>query len=125
MAVSPHKGKAVLVVEDDFETREMMALALEKEGYSVSTVANGQEALDHLRKSPLPCLILLDLMMPVMDGWEFREKQAQSPALALIPVVIISGAGNIREKAQTLGVADYLEKPIELDCLLNIVQRYC
>ena len=117
--------KNILVVEDDPATRDAVALVLEDEGYSVTGVANGQEALRHLRQTPLPNLIVLDLMMPVMNGLEFRKQQTQDPALKGIPVLVISADGAVSQKAAALGVKDYLRKPIDLDLLLEAVQRCC
>jgi CheY-like chemotaxis protein len=115
----------ILLVEDNTDTRDSMALVLELEGYKVVGAANGQEALNHLDTNPHPCLILLDLMMPVLDGWGFRVRQRQDPALAAIPVVVISAAGSIDQKAASLGVAGYLQKPVEIDHLLDMVKHYC
>ncbi len=117
--------KSILVVEDDAATRDAVALVLEDEGYSVTGVANGQEALLHLRQTAPPNLILLDLMMPVMNGWEFRKQQTQDPALKSIPVLVISADRAVPQKAAALGARDYLLKPIDLDKLLEAVQRCC
>src|SRR5262249_16506025 len=118
-------GKSVLVVEDDPATRNAVALVLEHEGYSVTGVANGQEALRHLRRTEPPDLILLDLMMPVMNGWEFRKQQAEDPALQSIPILVISADAHIPQKATALGATDYLQKPIDLEKLVEAVQRWC
>lgn len=118
-------GKSILVVEDDAATRDAVALVLEDEGYSVTGVANGQEALHHLRQAAPPNLILLDLMMPVMNGWEFRQQQTQDPALQAIPVLVISADRAVPQKAAALGAKDYLLKPIDLEELLQAVQRCC
>jgi CheY-like chemotaxis protein len=118
-------GHRILLVEDDEATRTAMALALELQGFTVDAAANGQEALDLLRAAAQPCLILLDLMMPVMDGWQFRDEQRQDPALAAIPVVVVSADGSVPQKAATLGATDYLQKPVDVDQLVNTVQRYC
>ena len=120
-----HAGKAILVVEDDAVTREAMTLILREDGYSVASAANGQEALSHLRHSHRPHLILLDLMMPVMNGMEFRKEQQKDPALKNIPVVVVSADGNVPQKAASIGVTDYLLKPVDIDVLLNTVRRYC
>src|SRR5262245_62354165 len=80
----------VLIVEDDADLRDMMAQLLSMQGFKAATVANGREALDYLRSGSRPDLILLDLMMPVMDGWEFRRQQVADPELAGVPVVILS-----------------------------------
>jgi CheY-like chemotaxis protein len=113
----------VLVVDDDPDIRETMLFVLENAGYQVTTAANGAEALALLRAQASPCLILLDLMMPVMNGWQFLLEQTRDPRLADIPVVVISGAG-----AQVLrvnGVAGALQKPVELDEVLSTVRTYC
>jgi CheY-like chemotaxis protein len=116
----------VLVVEDDVDIRDLIADILRLEGYAVEAVENGQEALDILRKGgPHPRLILLDMMMPVMNGWEFRAAQAEDPQIAGIPVVILTGGGNASAAAQGLGVDTFLRKPVDLDELLAIVKKYC
>jgi CheY-like chemotaxis protein len=115
----------VLIVEDDLDIRDALGQILEEEGYAVATAANGQEALDRLRAGPPPRLILLDLMMPVMNGWQFRAEQRQDPTLAGIPVVVISADTNIRDKAIQLGVNEFFRKPIEISGLLQTLERYC
>ena len=115
--------KSILVIEDDAATRDVVTMVLEEEGYAVTGVANGQEALAHLRITEPPHLILLDLMMPVMNGWEFRQQQRQDPSLEAIPVVVVSADGNAPQKAAAIGARDYLQKPIDLDALLAAVQR--
>lgn len=115
----------ILLVEDDFAIRETVADVLESEGFEVACVANGREALSRLGEdgSARPGVILLDLMMPVMDGWEFRTAQRSDPRLAGIPVVVLS-AGAEGSLAR-LAPAAYLPKPFELDRLLDVVGRYC
>jgi CheY-like chemotaxis protein len=117
-------GAGVLVVEDDFDSREMLRILLESEGYSVMSAADGREALEQLLAAA-PCLIILDLMMPVMNGWEFRAVQTQDPVLAKIPVVVVSADGNVKDKATTLGVAGYLQKPVQFERLLDLVRQHC
>jgi CheY-like chemotaxis protein len=114
----------ILLVEDDDEVRASLAAVLEDEGYPVDLARNGREALEHLRTGEPPRLILLDLMMPVMDGWQFCAAQAEDPALAPIPVVVISASSNLRQSISSLHVADYLPKPIEVPQLINAVQRF-
>jgi CheY-like chemotaxis protein len=112
----------VLLVEDDVDVREAVTDTLEDAGYQVMTARHGQEALDLLRtRDPRPCLILLDLMMPVMDGWQFRELQSKDPALAEIPVVALSAHGGLH----ALGAADHLRKPVQLRALMDVVARFC
>ncbi len=114
----------VLLVEDDHNIREALLDALAAEGYRVHCAANGREALSAL-KSCTPQLILLDLMMPVMDGWQFRSEQQRDPSLARIPVIVISADHRLKDKVSALAVDAFLAKPFELDTLLATVDRYC
>ncbi len=119
------KGE-VMVVEDDFSIRDILRELLEEEGYRVVWAADGREALARLKAARRPpSLILLDLMMPVMDGWEFRLAQQRDPELARIPVVVISADHALPQKISQLAVEGYLPKPFELATLLDTVQRYC
>ena len=113
----------VLIVEDDVELRDMMAELLTLEGFVATAVANGREALEYLGKGNRPDIILLDLMMPVMDGWEFRRKQQSDPALAAVPVVVLSALDH-RRAAEVDAVA-FLKKPLDFDRLLELVRQYC
>ena len=115
----------ILVVEDDGIISFLLTTLLEKNGYPVAVAANGFEALTYLQQHvELPRLILLDLSMPVMTGWEFREEQQRDPTLAHIPVVIMSALPDLQEKVLGLRVHDYLEKPIPIPLLLSTVARY-
>jgi CheY-like chemotaxis protein len=113
----------VLIVEDDAELRDMMAQLLTLEGFAATAVANGREALEYLGRGNRPDIILLDLMMPVMDGWEFRRKQQSDPALAAVPVVVLSALDH-RRAAEVDAVA-FLKKPLDFDRLLELVRQYC
>src|SRR5262245_24952755 len=104
--------RLVLVVDDQESTREAFALLLREVGYRVAMAGNGQEALDQLRVER-PALILLDLVMPVMDGWQFRDAQRADPTLAEIPVVVCSSTWEVHNRATGLGAAAYLPKPVE------------
>jgi CheY-like chemotaxis protein len=84
---------SVMIVEDDRDTREMLGRFLELEGFDVRTAENGQKALEVLRSDGPTCVILLDLMMPVMNGWQFREAQASDPRFSQIPVIVVTAAG--------------------------------
>ena len=119
------RGDMILYVEDDIDTRDVVSLALEEQGYGVLGVANGQTALDYLRSSPPPCLILLDLMVPVMDGWQFMAVRARDPDLMAIPVVIVSAHASIQRQTTPLKAAGYLTKPIDMDLLFETVRKYC
>lgn len=116
---------SILIVEDDYDIRVTLAEILEGEGYAVNGVSNGAEALAFLQTHPHPCLILLDLMMPVMNGWQFRIEQKQNPDLRTIPVVVISADSNIRDKAASIEASGFVSKPIDLDELLSQVKKAC
>ena len=113
----------ILIVEDDADTRDMIGRFLELEGYAVETAANGRQALDRLDAGAQACVILLDLMMPVMDGWEFRRIQVSHSTLSKIPVIVFSAAG--RDRMAQIDANDYLSKPVDLDELLDRISRYC
>jgi CheY-like chemotaxis protein len=124
MSPAPHAAGHVLIIEDEQDLRETTAELLDLAGYRVDCAANGEEALTHLRKGPLPRLILLDLMMPVMNGWQFRQQQLRDPVLAPIPVVVVSALGSFDSYAPMLDSAKYLVKPVAVDELLTTVARY-
>jgi CheY-like chemotaxis protein len=117
--------KTILIIEDDADIRDALMQILEFEGYQVAAANNGQEALEFLHHSEKPDLILLDLMMPIMDGWQFRAEQRRDPELSAIPVVIVSADGRVYQKATAIGAAGYLKKPVELEILLSTVERFC
>lgn len=122
-ATPPTAHRPILIVEDDADLREMMAQLLVLEGYRAEAVANGRDALEYLRQGDRPDLILLDLMMPVMDGWEFRRRQREDPALAGVPVVVLSALDQTR--AADLGGTAFLKKPLDFDRLLELVRQHC
>jgi len=115
---------SILIIEDEHDIRAVLTEILEDEGYVVASVPNGLEALVFLQKHH-PQLILLDLGMPIMTGWEFRERQQRDPALADIPVIIMSATRHLNQTAVALQAADYLDKPIEINALLSLVEQYC
>lgn len=118
----PTSGRQVLLVEDDPDLRETLRAVLEDSGVSVACAANGREALAYLREQEAPFLVLLDLMMPVMNGWEFRAEQMKDAELSRIPVAVLSADSRTAFKAESLGVERYLKKPIQLEELLSLVQ---
>jgi CheY-like chemotaxis protein len=118
-------AKLILVVEDDPDLAQLVGEVLESAGYRTAIAGNGVEALDQLRANTHPDLILLDMMMPVMDGWTFREEQCKEPALASIPVVAVTADGDARGKAAAIQAAGYVTKPITIDSLLDAVERVC
>jgi CheY-like chemotaxis protein len=113
---------SILIVEDEDSIREALKLVLEYEGYQVREASNGKEALEILPSMPKPCMILLDLMMPIMDGWKFTEVLAADVMLAAIPVVVVSA---FTDKVKTVKCNEFVKKPVNLDLLIPIVHRYC
>jgi CheY-like chemotaxis protein len=111
----------ILIVEDDPDFRDALVVALRSEGYGVRTAGDGSEALAVLRGPTPPSLVLLDLMMPVMDGFEFRVQQLQDPGIAAIPVIVFSSGGDLSEKTARLHVDACLKKPLDLGELLGLI----
>ncbi|HEY2748911.1 MAG TPA: response regulator, partial [Polyangia bacterium] len=110
--------KTIVLVEDDDGIRETMATLLEDEGFVVVQAANGEEGLAGIRSAGDPCLVLLDLWMPVMNGWQMLSAMKRDATLARVPVVVISAAGDLRPPD---GAAAFLRKPIRLEVLLQNV----
>ena len=115
----------VLVVDDDRDVREALVDLLADGGYTATCASNGQEAIERLRRGDRPDVILLDLMMPVMDGFQFREAQTADPALNDIPVVLLSAHADVPAVASSMGVAAGLRKPFAVDKLLETLDRVC
>jgi CheY-like chemotaxis protein len=116
----------VIVVEDDELIRESLLEVLEDNGYVAVGAGDGREALEKLASlDRLPCLIVLDLMMPGMDGREFRRLQLEHPTLKQIPVVVISAFRDLDEIAKEMAPAGHFKKPLKLQDFLNIVQTHC
>jgi CheY-like chemotaxis protein len=113
----------IFIVEDDRDTREMLGQFLELEGFHVETAANGRQALDRLTSGLKANVILLDLMMPVMDGWQFRQEQVRNQELADIPVIVVSAGG--RELIQRVKANAYVSKPVDLEELLTQITQLC
>lgn len=133
-AVSPHPGVAapdreaaqpclVAIVEDDAEFRNMLRELLEEEQYRVIALANGAEALATLRGDLMPNVILLDVSMPVMDGFDFLRHRNEDPQLSAVPVVLVTNAKP--HERPTAGVSDVVRKPIDIDEILFAIKRYC
>lgn len=116
---------SILIVDDDSDIRDTFAEALRMVGYVVNTAPDGKAALEMLTALAPPCLILLDLMMPIMNGEEFRRQQMSNPALAKIPVVVITADRNAQQKAVSIGVTEGLSKPIDFESLSDVARRYC
>jgi len=115
---------SVLVVDDDPDIREMLGMLLEFEGYVVRLAEHGQAALDDLHANPRPCCIVLDLQMPIMDGWAFRAAQRRDAALADIPVIVVTASYDVAAVA-ALHAAAYLKKPFTLEQLLPLLRQMC
>jgi CheY-like chemotaxis protein len=111
----------VLIVEDDLPTRDALSQLLERDGRAIVTVSDGNEALEHLLGAPRPSLILLDLSMPRMNGWEFLRRQRADPSIAGIPTIVLSGT--IAELPA--GARQQLSKPVDPDRLMALVDQYC
>jgi CheY-like chemotaxis protein len=111
----------VLIVEDDDGARAALGDIFDFEGYRVASCANGKEALDYLHNQPLPALIILDLQMPVMNGWQFCRERRKDAALAAVPVVVITAF----QSPGDLDVDAIVNKPIDIDRLMKLVRCYC
>jgi chemotaxis family two-component system sensor histidine kinase/response regulator PixL len=119
------RAKRILVVEDDFLTREALLIVLSKQGYEIEGAADGQEALACLERREQTDLILLDLTMPRMDGWQFLEQRQRNPGLAGIPVVVLSAEDPaVGSEVLCLGADDFLSKPVDPEVLLQVIGRY-
>ena len=113
----------ILIVDDDPGLRSMLETVLLEEGYQVETARNGREALDRLNQF-VPALILLDLMMPVMDGWQFLLEMQKLPQAATLPIIVLSANSRQSEAARQPGVKAFLSKPFDLGKLLGYVQQF-
>jgi CheY-like chemotaxis protein len=117
--------KRILVVEDNFVLSETLSTILGADGYRVCSASDGQEALDRLRTRDRPDLVLLDLLLPIKDGFAFLKERQQDAALAGIPVVVVSGAAELEQQSIALGASEFLPKPLDAPRLLQTVRRYC
>ena len=119
------KPKPVLLVEDDTELRDALAEALADAGYLVSVASNGREGLDKIKDDPQPGVVLLDLLMPVMNGWEFCDVMKGNPKTAQVPIVVMSGAvSHDPESPYFIGAEDFIAKPINMSDLLAKLEKY-
>jgi CheY-like chemotaxis protein len=116
----------VLLLEDHGDTRDVFVVMADMAGLDMVAVPSGREALARLRDGLRPCLILLDMSMPGMDGFAFRLEQLADPGLADIPVIAISAGGTIvEEKARSLGLTTFLRKPVEPDAVITLFSEHC
>jgi CheY-like chemotaxis protein len=117
-------SSTILIVDDDNDVRRALTELLEDEGYAVAGAANGRAALELIRGGIRPALILLDLMMPGMNGWDFRSAQLRDPELSAVPVVIVTASGFSQEAIRTeLGAIELVPKPIQPTILLGVIER--
>jgi CheY-like chemotaxis protein len=114
----------IMLVDDDDDIREIIALILQEEGYRPLTAADGLEAIELLERGEHPKVILLDMMMPGLDGADFLRVVKSRPSFRDIPVVVMSGDTAARRKAESLGAAGCVAKPVELDTLLDVTHQY-
>ncbi len=119
--MSAEAGKSIMIVEDDADVRETMAEVLESEGFDVHTAREGEEALSLLQTGIRPEVILLDLMMPGMNGWQLRSELERRGDLAAIPIVVVSAMDPGPDRAGEKPVAGFLKKPFNLSSLLAAV----
>lgn len=121
MAESSSNSKTILIIEDDADIRDSLLQALELEGYQVLGAENGREGLKVLEDGARPNLILLDLMMPIMSGWQFYEAIQGKPEFKSIPIVVISAVGS---KADEMPAQAVLRKPVDLESLIKVVDQH-
>ncbi|HEX4404593.1 MAG TPA: response regulator [Polyangia bacterium] len=120
---SGERARQILVVEDDRDIRESLDEVLREAGYVPALATNGAEALEHLRIAPFPDVILLDLMMPVMDGREFRRIQLSDDRLREIPTILLTAHAKPADAMSGMGDIVFLAKPVDLDRLLETIAR--
>jgi CheY-like chemotaxis protein len=124
MSASP--PGSILIVDDDDAIRETLRVILEEEGYPVAAAANGREALLQLEAGPtLPSLCIVDLVMPVLNGWELCAELARRPTLAALPVLLVSANSSLDGPPPGLQTVHVMRKPLAFDRLLEHVERYC
>ena len=122
---SEDQGPLVLIVEDQDSAREFLATVLSVEGYRVLEASNGCEALTHLFSESRPDVILLDLVMPVMDGWEFLDEQHKDPRLQTIPTIVVSGVPSHHPRCLEMPPVRFLQKPYTVEQLLASIEAEC
>ena len=113
-----------MIIEDDPDIRAALADVIAEDGHDTITAANGREALEQLRSTHVPpCVIVLDLMMPVMDGWQFAAGLREIETMSAVPIVIVSAGDDIEGEARAIGARGHLRKPVDLEILLATVLR--
>lgn len=117
-----HNESSILVVEDDLDIRRALVEILHMEGHTTAEASNGKEALEYIKNNPKPCMVLLDMMMPIMTGRQFLDIFKDAPESADVPVVIISA---VADRIDTTGAKEFIKKPLEVSKLLEVVAKYC
>lgn len=117
-------NQPLMIIDDDDDLRAALHMIMSAQGYAVSAYGNARRALGALQHERKPFLILLDLMMADMSGWEFRAAQLEDPQLASIPVVVLTAVSSLGERVRALSDLEIMEKPFDLDALLATVGRY-
>ena len=118
------QGRSVLVVDDDQSFREALAAALHAQGFGVIEAADGSAALACLRRPSRPAVVVLDVVMPGVDGAAFRRAQLSDPQLAHVPVILCSGEKDLGRRAERLGIRDYVMKPVDLDRMVALLRSH-
>lgn len=123
MSPDPEHRSSILIVEDEPDLQELLRVALENEGYTVTVAGNGRAALAHLRSTVHTCAIVLDLVLPVMSGREFRALQLRDRSLGWIPLIVVSGGHDAAREARELGARAFVRKPVDVDRLKTLLRR--
>lgn len=117
--------KNILIIEDDVSTRQILQLSLQHAGYEVATADNGYDALEYLSEAKhMPSLILLDLVMPGMNGFEFRKEQLADKKLAKIPVILLTANNHYQDHKERLQAHEFLNKPVDIKDLLYVIENF-
>ena len=121
-----HARHRVMIVDDHADTREALAIVMELRGLEAIVAGSGGEALARLADpTNRPCVVLLDINMPDLDGWEVRQRMREDPELAAVPVVLLTGNYIDLERARRLGIRGYLRKPIDVHQIVSAVEQHC
>jgi two-component system chemotaxis response regulator CheY len=125
MRAPHHSHGPILIIEDEVEVREALSLLLTEDGFAVATAFDGQDAIDKITAGMRPCLIILDLLMPRVNGVEFCEALRRDRDLAEVPVIVCSAASDLNHRTRHLGVAVVFQKPLKPGVLLRAVREHC
>lgn len=123
MTTKRSDGQYILIVEDDADLRSVEAEVLGSEGFQVRTASDGLEALDAIHTTGTPALILLDLRMPRLNGWDLAARLRANETLRKVPIIVVAAHYAIAEEAASIGARAWLHKPVSIDHLLSVVRR--